>query len=163
MTQWIKVLKANPYHDTSGRFTTNDRATFVSVGGVFDKIHAKTKLMAAEKLRHSRLVTHTAKNIPKMLSGIGSEGEKVVTTFHNDGTNSSIKVGAKNYKSAISSVVSKLKSSGYVEDTSGGAAKNTVFKKKIPAHGFVSVELTASKGVVHLASKVLPFKAPIKT
>jgi hypothetical protein len=35
--EFAKILKANPYHDERGRFTTEGRANFVSVGGVFDK------------------------------------------------------------------------------------------------------------------------------
>lgn len=35
MTEWAKILKANPYHDEKGRFSTGDKAKFVSTGGVF--------------------------------------------------------------------------------------------------------------------------------
>lgn len=37
---FAKILKANPYHDELGRFSTRDKAKFVSVGGVFDKQRA---------------------------------------------------------------------------------------------------------------------------
>lgn len=39
--EFAKILKANPYHDELGRFSTQDKAKFVSVGGVFDKQRAK--------------------------------------------------------------------------------------------------------------------------
>ena len=35
--EFAKILKANPYHDEKGRFSTQDKANFVSVGGVFDR------------------------------------------------------------------------------------------------------------------------------
>ena len=41
--EFAHILKANPYHDERGRFTTNEKAKFVSVGGVFDKQRAKAK------------------------------------------------------------------------------------------------------------------------
>lgn len=34
---YLKILKANPYHDERGRFASKRRASFVSIGGVFDK------------------------------------------------------------------------------------------------------------------------------
>lgn len=39
--EFAKILKANPYHDEKGRFSTGDKARFVSTGGVFDKQRAK--------------------------------------------------------------------------------------------------------------------------
>lgn len=35
--EFAKILKANPYHDEKGQFSTQDKAKFVSTGGVFDK------------------------------------------------------------------------------------------------------------------------------
>jgi hypothetical protein len=35
--EFAKILKANPYHDELGRFSTQDKAKFVSIGGVFDR------------------------------------------------------------------------------------------------------------------------------
>lgn len=40
------ILKANPYHDEKGRFSSNDKAKFVSVGGIFDKQRANAKVRA---------------------------------------------------------------------------------------------------------------------
>jgi hypothetical protein len=35
MIEFAKILKANPYHDERGRFSSEDKAKFVSIGGVF--------------------------------------------------------------------------------------------------------------------------------
>lgn len=43
MIEWAKILKANPYHDERGRFSSEENAKFVSIGGVFAKQKAKTK------------------------------------------------------------------------------------------------------------------------
>lgn len=40
--EFAHILKANPYHDEKGRFSTQDKAKFVSVGGVFDKQRSGT-------------------------------------------------------------------------------------------------------------------------
>lgn len=41
--EFAKILKANPYHDEKGRFSTEDKAKFVSTGGIFDKQRGKNK------------------------------------------------------------------------------------------------------------------------
>lgn len=40
---FAKILKANPYHDEQGLFTSKDKAKFVSIGEVFDKQRSKSK------------------------------------------------------------------------------------------------------------------------
>lgn len=35
MIEWTKILKANPYHDEKGRFSSQDKTKFVSIGGIF--------------------------------------------------------------------------------------------------------------------------------
>lgn len=44
--EFAKILKANPYHDERGRFSTENKAKFVSTGGVFDKQRANAKARA---------------------------------------------------------------------------------------------------------------------
>ena len=44
--EFAHILKANPYHDEKGRFSTKDKAKFVSTGGVFDKQRANAKARA---------------------------------------------------------------------------------------------------------------------
>ena len=44
--EFAKILKANPYHDEKGRFSSHDKAKFVSTGGVFDKQRANAKARA---------------------------------------------------------------------------------------------------------------------
>lgn len=39
----LHLFKANPYHDANGRFTTKDKAVFVSIGPPFVKTNFKTK------------------------------------------------------------------------------------------------------------------------
>lgn len=47
--QSVAVEKANPYHDQLGRFTFANNATFVSIGGIFDKQRQRAKERAANK------------------------------------------------------------------------------------------------------------------
>lgn len=44
-----QVLKANPYHDETGRFTTQGNAKFVSVGGKFSTSQAKARIDEAAR------------------------------------------------------------------------------------------------------------------
>lgn len=45
---FAKVLKANPYHDKSGAFTTKDKASFVSTGPKFQKDKVKPDIAKAK-------------------------------------------------------------------------------------------------------------------
>lgn len=49
MTTFAQILKANPYHDERGRFTTADDAKFVSVGGKFSTSQAKARIDEAAR------------------------------------------------------------------------------------------------------------------
>lgn len=45
---FARILKANPYHDEKGRFTTEANAVFVSTGPAFSKTIARVKANAAK-------------------------------------------------------------------------------------------------------------------
>lgn len=64
------VFKANPYHDELGRFSSSNKAKFVSIGGVFDKQRAKAKEKA------SSTPTTTSE-----LESQGAEARKALAAF----------------------------------------------------------------------------------
>lgn len=47
--EFAQVLKANPYHDERGRFTSQESAKFVSVGAKFSTSQAKAKIDEAAR------------------------------------------------------------------------------------------------------------------
>ena len=62
MIEWAKILKANPYHDELGRFSTKDKSKFVSVGEIFDKQRAN----AAGKAKPSDADSRTAEAMKEL-------------------------------------------------------------------------------------------------
>lgn len=67
MLDLLKVLKANPYHDEQGLFSTKDRAHFQSIGGVFDRQRAKQIASGADK----------PKSYPRTVAGFTAELEQL--------------------------------------------------------------------------------------
>lgn len=93
--EFAKILKANPYHDETGRFSSEGKASFVSTGGVFDKQRAKsTKVKMVEGTNElasfSGKVSHhtSAENAKKIKENGGvtpTKGMLDVGTYFVDG------------------------------------------------------------------------------
>lgn len=71
------ILKANPYHDELGRFSTEGKANFVSIGGIFDK--------QREKATGGKGNSSSAKKVDFVAMGAkGSEDYKAFDKAHKE-------------------------------------------------------------------------------
>lgn len=114
---FAKILKANPYHDSAGRFASQDGAKFVSTTGVFASRLAKQRGGSAIK-------KYTREEIDADITGLNSAGIRTM-----DGVGSHF---LENYPGVKpSDVVSAMGAGGSV--TSGRVRFNS--------HGKLNVEL----------------------
>lgn len=117
---WVRVIKANPYHDEKGRFTTGGSAAFVSTGEAFESSLKKLRASVAAKEK-------AAGSKESFTRATEKNWEEHVNRMFDDGTGSWSNLGPEQQRAIT----------GYTSE-SGGITFRTVVRSRRNDESFIS-------------------------